>query len=412
MPILRDGPTNDQAHFKPPRSVADRTGQSVGPGSGPSRRIVEEGHLVRIDRVTAHVGIPNPKSPSAPPSSPPLPESPLPSGHLFVRISDDRGRQGIGESILHPPRGVKEEKEPTAPPQTEIETLWAPAILGLSPLERGTVLRSLDEVGENLSIRAAFDLALHDLMGKILEVPVSALLGGVYQRKYSLVGLLPDGDVEPMIEKALELKEVGFDSLKLSVGGDADRDLEVFARLREAVGPEVRLRVGANENYSLVTATRVLKRMEENGLELVEQPLNRTNVEGLAELCSLLDTPVLTTLSLQSPDLALEVISKGATDVVGINCLEAGGLLNAMKIAQMAEAASLPCCVIGRPLGPVGTSADLQLASATCDSQFAIEVPGPLLFSSEEFSPPATELDIRSAEDGFLMVPDRPGLVG
>ncbi len=324
--------------------------------------------------------------------------------NVTVRLTDDQGRSGIGETLCPP---LEDTDQPSIM-QAIVET-YTPAVLGLSPFERATVHRSMEDTDPGSPFaRAAIDLALHDLVGKILSVPSVVLLGGACQKKIPLVGFLPNGPLDQVLNTATELRESGVTTLKLGVGDDPERDLEFVAKVRETVGPEIMLRIAGNEKYSLVTATEVLRKMEEYGLELIEQPLSRTNLDGLAELCTLLDTPVMTTWSLGTPRDAIDVIAKGAANVLGINSIQCGGLQSAMRVAHMAQAASLPICVVGLPVGSIGTSADLQLASVTSAHGFAAEIPGPDVFSASVFEDPP--FDITSAKAGFLMTPDEPGL--
>lgn len=323
---------------------------------------------------------------------------------VFVKVTDAEGRVGLGEADTTPPTGPS-----AAELIRTLEEDLGRVIVGLHPLERSILLRSLEDSGDTpVAARCALDLALHDLAGKIMGVSAVTLFGGPCTRKVPLVYTLAGGPLPEIIEAALQARDRGFETVKFVVGEEPDQDLKRVAGLREAVGPDLRIRVCGRETYSLVTATRVLKRMEEFGLELVEQPLHRDNLEGMSELCSLLDTPVMATTAIASPADALHVFRKGAADILGVGCGRVGGLYPAFRIARMAAAAALPCCVSGLPAGSVGTVADLLVAAGGSVHGHAAEIPGPLVLEAAGFADPF--LDVSTADEGFLMVPTGPGL--
>ena len=121
--------------------------------------------------------------------------------------------------------------------------------------------------------KAAIDLAYHDLVARRLGVPVYELLGGRYRERVSLSWAIGLGEPEQLVQEAREMVEHGFRTIKFKIGINPERDLEVVARAREALGEGISLRVDANEGYSYREAASVLPRMERYSLQLIEQPL-------------------------------------------------------------------------------------------------------------------------------------------
>ena len=117
--------------------------------------------------------------------------------------------------------------------------------------------------------------------------------------------------------------------------------------VRKAVGDGTRIRVDGNQGYDRATAMWVFSRMEEMGLEWIEQPLPHWDLEGLQALCRRLDTPVAVDESVHTPEDAMRVIRTGAADVVNIKVTKCGGIDRSQKIAAICAAAGVPCYVGG-----------------------------------------------------------------
>ena len=152
----------------------------------------------------------------------------------------------------------------------------------------------------------------------------------------------------------------------MKVGSDdSARDIAAREAVREAIGPDVKLRVDGNMGWQTAKqAIAVIRAMEECDLELVEQPLPAHDLDGMAEVRRSIGVPLMADESIRNPRSAMEVIRRGAADIANVYVTEAGGLLNAAKIFAMCEAAGMPCMIGSMPEFGIGTAAQIHLGVA------------------------------------------------
>src|SRR5690606_18616290 len=125
----------------------------------------------------------------------------------------------------------------------------------------------------NRFARTAVVIALHDLDGKALGVPVYKLIGGRYRDKVLVAQCVGVKDVEQALDDAQLYVEQGYRSLKVKIGADPEHDLTVVREIRHAVGDDIDIRVDANQGYATAVAIPTLVRMERYNLSLIEQPV-------------------------------------------------------------------------------------------------------------------------------------------
>jgi L-alanine-DL-glutamate epimerase-like enolase superfamily enzyme len=217
-----------------------------------------------------------------------------------------------------------------------------------------------------------------------------------------VVGL---GTLDEMAAEAAEYAERGFRHLKVKGGEDPARDIELVRAVLAALPPGAELCLDANEGYDAATALPVLSKMADAGLALVEQPLPRWDLAGLVRLRERLDLRLMVDESMQSLQDALEIVRRGAADVLNIKILKVGGLHRALQIAHLAEAAGLAVKVGSMPELGVATLAAVHLAAAVPGSTVPADLVGPLLVREEPLAP-KTFSDV----NGWVEVPTRPGL--
>jgi len=173
--------------------------------------------------------------------------------------------------------------------------------------------------------KASIDMACYDIIGKGLKLPVSTLLGGTYRDKIPLVESIGVQSPEKMSKEAVWVLERGFE-IKLKFGVNPWEDLERLRIVRDAVGKKARIRADANGGYtSVAICIQALKEMEKYNLNLLEQPVGRYDLYGMAELCKELSMPICADESVFSPQDAMNVIKNKAADVIDVKVGKAGG---------------------------------------------------------------------------------------
>ena len=241
------------------------------------------------------------------------------------------------------------------------------------------------------SARAAFDIALHDLCGKIAQLPVSKLLG-VRGRELPPTSLtLPITDVDAMVERARSLSD--HPVLKTKVGFDGDVD--AIARIREVFTGK--LRIDANEGWTEDDAVTRLSELERFDIELCEQPVPAGDPEAMRRVTVSTSIPIYAD---EDVCTARDVARlKGVVDGVNLKLRKAGGIREIVRAISAARANDMGV-MIGCDL-ETGIAATAG-ASVAALADFA-DLDGPLLLKEDPF--PGVEYDA-----GWMTVPERPGL--
>jgi len=325
--------------------------------------------------------------------------------YLLVRIETDVGATGIGESqadIGFFGQTVEEIR-------TAVEDYLGPQLAGKDPFDREYLMHHIDYRG-NSCAKAGIDLALHDLVGKALGVPISVLIGGRHKKRIPVAVEIAGGSPDDMANECVKYMKQGVRAFKPKVGGDPDRDADRLRAIREAVGPGVSIRADANQGYTAKEAIRLCRLAEKNdvSLDLLEQPVQAWDLQGMASVRRAVDTLIEADESCYTIHDAMQIIRHEAADVLNIKIGKAGGLYNAKKITALAEAAGLQC-VLGTAFGTgIERAAKLHLAASTVKMVDAVEFTEIGIHSSLLAPPHGTLLSL-PLEDGCLPVPDGPG---
>jgi muconate cycloisomerase len=272
---------------------------------------------------------------------------------------------GIGET--EPLRGFQGCAESQATIVHMIRERFTPVLLGRDPSDIEKIVRDLENsIWGSPYAKAGVINALYDLMAKTLRLPLCQLLGGCYREKIPVVWTIGIKDSKEMAKEALWALERGYRLLKLKIGAAAiDVDVQNIAVIREAVGPDIGLRVDANGALSFSQALELLKRLAPFDLELVEQPLPIGDLDGMARLIELSGIPIMPDESLHSPESALELVQKRAASIFGMKLAKHGGVYYAQKIAAIAQAAHLPIYPGNQPSTSVGSATAAHFFAAT-----------------------------------------------
>lgn len=257
---------------------------------------------------------------------------------------------------------------------------------------------------QNSPALAAVDMACWDIVGKTCGQPLVTLFGGRFRESVDFFYYVPGGTPEEAARQAAEGADLGFGTFYLKVGAPRPGDdIERVAAVRDAIGPEPGIRVDANEAWSSGTAIRVLRAMQEYGLELAEQPVSGRNLAEMAYVRGRVDTPLLANEASWTRYDQIEVIRHGAADAVSVDNQMDGGLLNLKRSAGICDAAGLP--VVKHSLGElgVGLAAALHVMASTPNFILANQAYSSLLADDV-----LTEPHVYTA--GRLPAPSGPGL--
>jgi len=317
---------------------------------------------------------------------------------VLVKIITDSGLYGLGEACPFPPITGETQESNLAAAKAIREIL-----LDRDPLIIEALIDSLGNiVHSNPSAVAAYDMALFDLLGKAANLPLYKLLGG-YRSSFETDMTTGLNTPEKMVASVKESLAQGYRQIKIKVGEDPDQDVKRVAAVREAIGPEVKLRLDANQGWSVPAAISALKRMENFQVEFCEQPVKDSDLYGMKQVRAQSPVPIMADESLFSPADAVKLIKEEACDYFNIKLMKAGGILNSLKIAHVAAAANIKCMVGCMLETRLGLTAAAHLVASQKNIVFA-DLDGN---SEHKVDPVVGGIKI---EKGTIYLPEEPGL--
>jgi muconate cycloisomerase len=339
--------------------------------------------------------------------------------YVLVRVRSDEGLEGWGEAPVLKDWGGDHGRYFGESPQTTIAVVrdyLAPGLEGADPLALEGAYARLDRAVRGYPYaKAAVDVALHDLAGRALGVPVYQLLGGLYRTRIPVAHSIGLMEIADAVKEAAQAVDEGIRTIKLKIGQDPARDVELVRQVRQAIGDGVAIRVDANQGYATAKiGLKVTRQMEQYGIWFMEQPCE--GIAALARIAQAVDTPIMADESAWTARDVLALHDAGAAEMISLYYTKPGGLLRAKRLAAVAEAAGMACDVNGSMEMGIGNTANLHLAAATP----VISIPGSITIN-QPAEQPVTRIaghfyldDIIQAPlryvDGCLEVPDGPGL--
>lgn len=271
---------------------------------------------------------------------------------LVVKVLTDEGAVGWGNA----PATVVITGDSHASAAAAIRDTLAPQLIGMDIEDREAILTKIQKgLVHNTSAKAALDIAVHDLFGQHYGLPLARFFGGLRKRITSDLTISLN-DPDTMVRDAKKAVAAGYCNLKLKVGVDAALDIRRVTAIRKAVGPDITIRLDANQGWQPKEAVRTIARLEDLGLdiELIEQPVAAWDIDGLQFVTAHTATDIMADEAAFSPHDVFRLLSLHACDLINIKLMKAGGLSPAAKIAAMAEACGVSCmmgCMLESKIG-------------------------------------------------------------
>jgi D-galactarolactone cycloisomerase len=334
------------------------------------------------------------------------------SRSILVEVLTDEGLVGWGSC--------------SAPPDVAragIESYVAPRVVGRDPFQAEAIwaelfhgMKSHGTSGVLIEALSGVDIALWDLKGKAVGLPVHLLLGGRMRDRAPAyaTGFYFTGDEDQTrvaIEEGRRFYEEGFRAMKVKLGLGVRKDAERFAAVRRELGDDVTLMTDASRGYTVSDAIRLGRHLEEHGAFWFEEPIGGEDLDGYVELCRSLDVPIAGGEETCTKFGFRDIVARRAMDIIQPDVSRCGGFTEAKKILALAEAWSIPC-VPHNGFTPISIAAGLQLLAVVPDMP-----------SSRYASPPHVEIinvqnPLRDGllvepipiRDGWIDIPTGPGL--
>jgi len=296
---------------------------------------------------------------------------------LVVRVSDSDGTTGWGEA----PQVWQVTGESLAGAEACVQEMLAAIVVGRDLDDWGEVLAAVQSaVARNFGAKAAVDTAVRDAVARARGVTLTAFLRD--EATTPGMALSTDTDAYPLVLRtdvtlsagrpdelaaaAEQRVAEGFSTLKTKIGTDATSDVARVRAVREAVGPDVTIRLDANQGWTPAEAVTVIRALEDAdlGVELVEQPVRGEDVEGLAWVRSHVGLSIMADESLLSLVDLERIIRLNAADLVNVKLAKCGSLGIAMEQLRLAEEAGLGTMVGSMMETAVGVGAIAAVAAA------------------------------------------------
>jgi len=320
--------------------------------------------------------------------------------NVVVIVLTTGGLAGTGECSPYPP--INGETIETC---LAVGKHLARALLGRDALDIAGAVEAMDRpIHGNSSIKSAFDTALHDIAAQAAGLPLFKFLGGRQARALMTDYTVSIGGAAQMAEDAAAIVRAGFPVVKVKLGGDGDTDIERVLRIRATIGADIPLRLDANQGWDPDTAIRVLRALEQAGVQHCEEPIPRWRFMELRRVSEASPIPVMADESCCDHHDAERLITLGACTRFNVKLGKAGGLWKARKVLALTEAAGMGAQVGGFLESRLGFTASAHLALANPAVRWC-DMDTPLMFREDPVLG-----GITYGPGGTITVPETPGL--
>jgi L-alanine-DL-glutamate epimerase-like enolase superfamily enzyme len=321
--------------------------------------------------------------------------------NVLVEIETADGVVGISEAPPRPYTYGETQESIVA----IIDRVFAPAIIGLSILDRELVRARLARTVGNPTAKAAIDMALWDAWGKCIGTSVHNLLGGFTDR-LKVSHMLGFDKPEIVADEAVQLREqLGIESFKIKVGRrPVHLDVAVCRAVREALGPDAELYIDGNRGWTAAESAQAIRMLKDVGLSRVEELCPADDVLGRRWLVSQSPVPFVADESIPTPaDLVRELLA-GAATAVSIKTARTG-FSDSLRVTHIAEAFGVEAVIGNQIDAHLGTVCSLVFgASQELTSRSAAELSNYLDLDDTLLTEPLV------IADGYMTVPKGAGL--
>lgn len=326
-------------------------------------------------------------------------------GYVLVRVMLENGVAGIGEaSTLGGPRWAEESVESIA---AAVDHYLAPALRGQPALAfEANAARMAKAATRNFAAKGAIETALMDAVGKTLDLPASALLGGAVRQRMGVIWALASGDSAQELEEAREkLRRREHRDFKIKFGfNPPEQDLKRLTTLRRGLGDEVRLIVDVNQGWSEAECIRFMPALEELDVALVEQPVSARLLEAMARVARRTSIPLLIDEAAFTTEELARSAAMGCGSAYSLKLVKSGGLFEMKRAAGVAAAHGLELyggCLLE---SSIGAAAHLAVFATLPKLEWGTEHFGPRILVDDLVTDPLR------FEEFEVCLPEGPGL--
>ena len=339
----------------------------------------------------------------------------------IVEVVTDEGIHGYGEAFGGGQVALAN--------KAIVELVIRPLIVGEDPLDREKIwhkvynsLRDHGQKGMPLQSLSGVDIALWDIAGRYLKLPLYKLLGGAFRQSISVYGYGMMPQRIPELEKSFagestRIVEAGYKAIKMKIGLGARRDLQLVKAVREAIGPDILLMVDANHAYTAREAIPLGRELEHLDVFWFEEPVAPEDHQGYRDVCTALDLPVAGGEAEFTRWGFRDLIANRCVDVLQPETCGLGGITEYCKVLALAHTYFIP--VVNHVWGSaVAVATNLHLLAAMPHLPGAAEPVQPMLeydttpnrFREELLVKPLNIPEQVKRNGGWVSLPPGPGL--
>lgn len=320
---------------------------------------------------------------------------------LVVIVECDDGSVGYGEGAPTPVITGE-----TIGSMRAAIALIEPFLVGMEIEDFHTILSHVhSHIIKNTTAKSALEIALYDLKAKSLSLPLYKMLGGE-KRDFETDITISMNETDKMITDCLDAVSLGYNTLKIKIGDDPQKDIERIIAIDEALNDSIRLRLDANQGWTARQSVELLQGIEERGIitEFIEQPVAADDIEGLKYIKERVQTPLLADESIFSLKDARRLLELEAIDYVNIKLAKTGGISEALALADLSRDFGVKCMIGCMLEGPISVTAGVHVASARADTITMIDLDAVSLLASH---PVDTSVHYEQSQ---IALSDDPGL--
>jgi len=279
------------------------------------------------------------------------------ANNLLVRAETDMGLVGWGEASPFPTIHGE-----TMAGGFEVARFLARQLLGADPRDAEGFTEKMDRaITGNSCVKSAFDMACYDLAARVENKPLFEYLGGKNDKPLHTDYTVSLGPVDGMVAQARWIKGQGFPVVKLKLG-EGPQDAERVIQISKALGPNVPLRLDANQGWTPELAISLLQGMAGHNIQHCEAPIPRRDFLHLPKIRAASPVPIFADEACWDHEDARRLLDLGAIDGINIKISKSGGLFKALKILRIAEAENIPVQIGGFLESRLGFTAATHLA--------------------------------------------------
>lgn len=300
---------------------------------------------------------------------------------LVLILSTDDGFKGISSIEPDTPNYAEETWYGI---QETVTREFFPILLSEDPEDiEGIILEMDKKIYGHFMSKSLVETALFDLYAKKRKTQVYKTIGGSLAKTIPLVGWVGISGLDKTVSETKNFLDEGFECIKYKISSKVEDTTKFLSSVRREFGYNFEIRLDANQSLSRIQAIKLMDQIGKYEISLLEQPINRDDIEGMSKIRRHSSIPIMADESAFSVSATKFLILADACDIVKIKVMRSGGIKAAMKIIKLSEANGIKCVVGNGFSTSLGTSIEANFYLANSHIEKYAEFVGPLKMGEE-----------------------------